>query len=129
MVDLLVDLHAAEGLHAHCPVGPLEVPAPGVIAVVGQVIAQLPADLLHYLILGVSKVSTNGFESALGGLAGDLGQFDVALVFFLLILHLFYYSVVGLAPSIKALPYINYCNQTYHEKETYLYPARIRPHQ
>ena len=37
VVDLLVNLHAAEILHADCPVGPLEVPPPGISAVVGQV--------------------------------------------------------------------------------------------
>ena len=90
MVDLLMGQHATQSLDAHIAIRLLYVPRFGVGPVVGEVVVELPADLLDDLVLGVGEVGGDGFEAALGWLAGDLWQFHVALVFVLLILHLFY---------------------------------------
>ncbi len=94
VVDLLVRTHFAEGLHTHCRVRPTHVPLPLLLEV--QRVVQLPAHLLHHLVLRVCQVSHDRLQSALGGrplAPADVWQFETGLiVFFLLEPHLFYYS-------------------------------------
>lgn len=93
VVDLLVRGHLAERLHADRPISPAEVPLALLLEVQGVI--QLPAHLLHHLVLRVCQVGHDGLEASLGGraLAADVGQLQAGLVlFFLVEPHLFYYS-------------------------------------
>jgi hypothetical protein len=94
VVDLLVGVHLAEGVHADRRVRPAQVPLS--LLLEGQRVVQLPADLLHHFVLRVAQVDGDWPESALGrrALCADIGQFYAAVIVVLLLEpHLFYYSV------------------------------------
>jgi hypothetical protein len=83
MVDFLVGLQLAENFDRNCRISPLDIPAFEVL-LDDDVIVEVVADLLNYLVLGVDEVGNNGLLLTLVLFCGD--SWELVVTIFVLLL-------------------------------------------